>query len=83
MGHNHRLVASDNPAHACVGKSRHPLSLRFKKHLNFDKPMGVGGHYLVTGRSVSMSNIKVLSREPEWQRRKVKEAIHIKQQGLP
>ena len=36
---------------------------------------------MATGHSVSMNNIKVLSTEQEWHRRKVKEVIHIKQQG--
>ena len=40
------------------------------------------GHYLATGHSVSKNNIRVLCREQQWHRRKVKEAIYIKQQGL-
>ena len=38
-------------------------------------------HCLTTGHSVSKNNTRVLSREQEWRRRKVKEAIYIKQQG--
>ena len=41
----------------------------------------MGEHCLVTGHSVSKNNIRVLSREQEWHRRKVKEAIYIKQHG--
>ena len=52
----------------------------FFPHLNLDKPTGVGEHCLATGHSVSKNNIKVLCREQEWHRHKVK-AIHIKQQG--
>ena len=50
-----------------------------KKMIN----IGVFGceHCLVTGHSESMNNIKVLNRDQEWHRRKVKEAIYIKQQG--
>ena len=40
------------------------------------------GHYLATGHSVSKNNIRVLCREQQWHRRKVKEAIYIKPQGL-
>ena len=41
----------------------------------------MGKHCLATGHSVSTNNVRVLSREQEWHRRKVKEAIYIKQQG--
>ena len=52
-----------------------------KEHLNLDQPTGVGEHCLATEHFVSKNNITVLSREQEWHRRKVKEAIYIKQQG--
>ena len=55
--------------------------VRLKEHLNLDKPTGVGEHCLITGHSVSKNNVRVLSREQEWHRRKVKKAINIKQQG--
>ena len=50
-----------------------------KKMIN----IGIFGceHCLVTGHSESMNNIKVLNRDQECDRRKVKEAIYIKQQG--
>ena len=64
-----------------IGESKWPLGVRFKEHLNLDKPTGVGEHCLATGHSLSTNNIKVLCREQEWHRRKVKEAIYIKQQG--
>ena len=38
-------------------------------------------HNKTSGPSVSKNNIRVLSREQEWHRRKVKEAIYIKQHG--
>ena len=53
----------------------------FVVKLNLDKPTGVGEHCLATGHSVSKNNIRVLSREQEWHKRKVKEAIYIKQHG--
>ena len=46
-----------------------------------EKPTGVGDHCNATGHSVSMDNLKVLDREQEWMKRKVKEAIHIKQRA--
>ena len=39
---------------------------------------GVGHHCNATGHSVSLDNTKVLTREPQWTKRKVKEAIYIK-----
>ena len=38
-------------------------------------------HCLAPGHSVSKNNVRVLSREQEWHRRKIKEAICINQQG--
>ena len=64
-----------------IGESKRPLGVQFKEHLNLDKPIGVGEHCLATGHSVSKNNVRVLSREQEWHRRKIKEAIYIKQQG--
>ena len=51
----------------------------FKEHTKLDKPMGVGEHRLSTSYSVSITNTKILERELDSHRRKVKEAIHISQ----
>ena len=37
----------------------------------------VGKHYFNTGHNVSTTNTKVLDREQDWHRRRIKEAIHI------
>ena len=75
------IVSRDNDlTHMYIEVSKQPR-VRFKEHLNLDKPTGGGEHCLATGHSVSKNNIKVLCREQEWQRRKVKEAIYIKQHG--
>ena len=50
------------------------LGKRFKEHTNLTIPTGVGDHCYATGRSVSLDNTKVLTREPQWTKRKVKEA---------
>ena len=53
-----------------------------KKHTNLDKPIGVGDHCRATGHSVSKKNTtKVLTRESNRHKRKVKEAIYLKQRA--
>ena len=44
-----------------------------------DSATGLGDYCNVNGHSVSIGKVKVLAREQEWMRHKVKEAIHIKQ----
>ena len=53
------------------------------EHTNLDKPTGVGDHCRGTGHSVSMKNTKILTRESNWHRRKVREAIYIYQTESP
>ena len=66
---------------ACDEETERNLSVRFKEHCKLDKPTGVGDHCNATGHSVSMDNLRVLAREQDWLKRKVKEAIHIKQRA--
>ena len=77
----YHITCVNDPTHTYIGESKRPLGVRFKEHLNLDKLTGVGEHCLATGHSVAKNNVRVLSREQEWHRRKVKEAICIKQQG--
>ena len=44
---------------------------------NLTIPTGVSDHCNATGHSVSLDNTKVLTREPQWTKRKVKEDIYI------
>ena len=75
-------ITCDNDTHrTCIGETKRPLSVRFKEHCKLDKPIGVGDHCNATGHSVSMDNLRVLDREQDWLKRKVKEAIHIKQRA--
>ena len=67
--------------HTYIGETKRTLSQRFKEHTNLDKPTGVGDHCRATGHSVSMKNTKVLTRESNWHKRKVKEAIYIRQRA--
>ena len=77
----YHIRCDNDPTLTYIGESKRHIGVRFKKHLNLDKPTGVGEHCLATGHSVSKNNIKVLCREQEWHRRKVKEAIYFKQHG--
>ena len=65
-----------------IGETKGPLSIRFQEHCKLDKQTGLGDHGDATGHSVFMDNLNVLDREQDWMKRKVKEAIHIKQ-GAP
>ena len=56
-----------------IEETRDPSA--FKENCKLDKPTGVGDH------SVPMDNLKVLDREQDWMKRKVQEAIHIKQRA--
>ncbi len=77
----YHITCDNDPTNRYISESKQSLRVRFKEHLNLEKPTGVGEHYMATGHSVSKNNIRVLSREQEWHRRKVKEAIYIKQPG--
>ena len=75
------VAANDNDInHTYVGETKRPLSVRFKEHCKLDKTTAVGEHCLETGHSVSLTNTKVLAREEDWFKRKIKEAINIRQQ---
>ena len=75
----YNITYNDDHKHTYVDESMWPLEFRFKEHTKLDKPTGVGEHCLNTGHSVSITNTKVLERELDWDRRKVKKAIHIRQ----
>ena len=73
------LGQSSVPLLTCV----HPYKelINNREHTNLDKPTRVGDHCRATGHSVSMKNTKILTRESNWHKRKVKEAIFIKQRA--
>ena len=62
-----------------VGETKRQRGKRFKEHTNLTIPTSVDDHCNATGHSVSLDNTKVLTREPQWTKRKVKEAIYIKE----
>ena len=78
----YEITCDQDPAHMYIGETKRPLGKRFnkfKEHTNLTIPTGpVGDHCNATGHSVSLDNTKVLTREPQWTKRKVKEAIYIK-----
>ena len=65
-------VTSTAATHTWVKPKEH--SARDSKHTNLDKRTGVGDHCWATGHSVSTNNTKVLTRESNWHKKKVKEA---------
>ena len=77
-GDIYEITCDQDPAHVYIGETKRPLGKRFKEHTNLTIPTGVGDHCNATGHSVSLDNTKVLTREPQWTKRKVKEAIYIK-----
>ena len=77
----HKPACDIDSSHTYIGETRRPLSQRFKEHTNLDKPTGVGDHCRATGHSVSTKNTTILTRESNWHKRKVKEAIYIRQRA--
>ena len=75
---SYEITCDQDPAHGYIGEIKRPLGKRFKEHINLTIPTGVGDHCNATGHFVSLDNTKVLTREPQWTKRKVKEAIYIK-----
>ena len=78
----YEIPCDQDPAHVYIGETKRPLGKRFKEHINLTIPTGVGDHCNATGHSVSLDNTKVLTREPQWTKRKENEAIYIKK-GAP
>ena len=74
----YEITCDQDPAHVYIGETKRPLGKRFKEHTNLTIPTGVGDHCNATGHYVSLDNTKALTREPQWTKRKVKEAVYIK-----
>ena len=67
-----------------IGESGRSLKVRFKEHTRHTYPLtAVGEHCQATGHSIPPSNIKVLDTETPWYRRKVKEALFIREKQPP
>ena len=77
----YHITCDDDTLHTYIEETKRSLSVRFKEHCKLDQPTGVGVHCNATGHSVSMDNLRVLDREQDWLKRKVKEAIHVKQRA--
>ena len=77
-GFIYEITCDQDPAYVYIGETKRPLGKRFKEHTNLTIPTRVGDHCNATGHSVSLDNTKVLSREPQWTKRKVKESIYVK-----
>ena len=72
-------LTCDDDTH--IGETNRPLSVRLKEHCKLERPTGEGDHCDASGHSVSVGNLRVLDREQDWMKRKVKKAIHIKQRA--
>ena len=77
--HQSGTIYNIDSSHTYIGETKRTLSQRFKERTNLDKPTGVRDHCRGTGHSVSMNNTKILTRESNWHKRKVKEAMYTKQ----
>ena len=77
----YEITWDQDPANVYIGETKRPLGKLFKEHTNLTIPTRVGDHCNATGHSVSLDNTKVLTREPQWTKRKVKEAILIKKRA--
>ena len=77
----YNITCDSDSSHTYIGETKRTLSQRFKEHTNLDKPTGVGDHCRATGHSVSMKNTKIMTRESNWHKRKVKEAVYIRQRA--
>ena len=77
----YHITCDNDSSHTYIGESKRPFGVRFKEHTKLDRPTAVGDHCLATGHSVSIKNTKILAREQDWLKRKVKEAIHIREKA--
>ena len=75
------ITCDIDSSHTCVGETKRTLSQRFKENTNLDKPTRGGDHRRATVHSVSLKTTKILTRESNWHKRKVKEAIYIRQRA--
>ena len=65
----------------CFATKKTTWSGKYIVHGSKNGLTGVGDHCRATGHSVSMKNTKILTRESNWHKRKVKEAIYIRQRA--
>ena len=60
-----------------VGETARALGKRFEEHSSSDKESAVLEHLKKTGHSCSFDDVRVLATEPNYNARKIKEAIEI------
>ena len=77
----YNITCDMDSSHTYISETKRTLNQRFKEHTNLDKPTGVGDNCWATRQSVSLKNTKILTREFNWHKRKVKEAIYIRQRA--
>ena len=63
-----------------VGETARVLKTRFKEHTRKTAPLtAVGEHIRDTGHNITPENIVILDNEESWTRRRIKEALYIKE----
>ena len=77
----YKITCNQNRRHTYIGETKRSLSTRLKEHQKHDHPTAIGEHCIETGHSVSLQNSKILCREADWIKRKVKESIYIREQN--
>ena len=75
----YEITCDQDSRHKYIGETKRSLGTRLKEHQKLEHPTAIGEHSISTGHSVSLRNSKILCREPDWIKRKVKESIYIKQ----
>ena len=63
---------------AYIGETGRNLKLRLSEHKRSVKNKGLAVHVKLTNHKIMWDNAEVLTNEPNWTKRKVKEALYIK-----
>ena len=63
-----------------IGETARPMSIRFKEHSATERTIitAIGEHCKNTGHHISWDNVKILSNESSYWRRKIRESIEIR-----
>ena len=60
-----------------VGETARKMGKRFVEHTKSDKESAILDHISTSGHSISLEDVSILSREPRFGARKIKEALEI------
>ena len=74
-------ITCDDCNHNYIGETARPLGVRFKEHTsrqNTNSPLK--DHLMECGHTCTLESAKILDKEENWFRRRVKEALHIRRE---